>query len=337
MDPLTHALSGAVLARALPREPIPTRYLWLLVGLAMLPDIDIVLKFVSDIFYLRHHRGVTHSILMLPLWIWLIHSLIPGKQPRHPLMPWLIGSALLTHIFLDLITSFGTMIYAPFSDARATLDLVFIIDPIFTALLVFPLLLILPLKRHARTIALASLSLAIAYLSLTAVYHQKGTELTRKWHPNAEHVHAMPLPFSPFHWMLVAGYPDRVERTAVNFVPGFFGTAPLFPAAMVEQFTAGTGSEEKLNWQTFRPLSTLENIDSLPGIAFYRWFARFPVILGEDRDHLLLADLRFETLDLKREAFRLYINKGEKPQAWLIWNGEKRMELTQDDAPPTSW
>jgi len=314
MDPLTHALSGAVLARALPREPIPAKYLWLLVGLAMLPDIDIVLKLVSDTFYLRHHRGVTHSLLMLPLWVWLIHTLIPGSRNRQPLMPWLIGSALLAHIFLDLITSFGTMIYAPFSDTRATLDLVFIIDPIFSALLLIPLLLILPLKKHARKIAVISFSLAIAYIALTAVYHQKSIELARKWQPNAEHVHAMPLPFSPFHWMLVAGYPDREERTAVNFIPGFAGTAPLFPAAMVRQFTAGTGTQESLNWQRFRPLRSLKNIDALPGIAFYRWFARFPVVLEESEDHLLLADLRFETLDLKREAFRLYIELGEKPR-----------------------
>ncbi len=338
MDPITHGLSGAILARAIPNKPLPRGSILLLVGMAMLPDIDIILRAVSDIFYLRHHRGVTHSLLMLPLWSWLLFSLLPGSQNRLPVMPWLIGSALLTHIFLDLITSFGTMLFAPLSDIRATLDLVFIIDPIFSALLLFPLLLIIwPLKRHARTVAITSLCIVATYVGGTAYLHQKSTALARQHHPNAEHINAMPLPFSPFHWMLIASYPDHEARTAVNFLPAFPGTAPFFPEDMVEQFTAGTGSPEQLTWQSFPALRSLDDIERLPGVAFYRWFARFPVLLEKRDKYLLLGDLRFETMDLKRNTFRLFIELGEKPRAWLLWRGEKKSELTNVEAPATSW
>ena len=121
MDPLTHALSGAILARSIPKSPIPHRYVWLLVAVAMLPDIDFILKFFSDTTYLRYHRGVTHSLLMLPIWTWLLYSLLPRQKKQQPLMPWLLASALLAHIFLDLVTSFGTMTLAPFSVVLLTL------------------------------------------------------------------------------------------------------------------------------------------------------------------------------------------------------------------------
>ncbi|RMD64943.1 MAG: metal-dependent hydrolase, partial [Planctomycetota bacterium] len=74
MDPLTHALAGAALGRAAAR-PLSGRPLALLVLLSLAPDADIVLSWISDVVYLKYHRGVTHSLLMLPLWIWLAHAL----------------------------------------------------------------------------------------------------------------------------------------------------------------------------------------------------------------------------------------------------------------------
>lgn len=113
MDPLTHAISGAALARAIPRHHLPPLQLIFLVLLTMAPDADIVLRFFSDAVYLQHHRGLTHSLLMIPLWGWLAYSLSSQRIKANRAMPWLIGAALFMHIMLDLITTFGTMIVAP--------------------------------------------------------------------------------------------------------------------------------------------------------------------------------------------------------------------------------
>jgi inner membrane protein len=32
------------------------------------PDLDFVIGFLGPVAYLQFHRGVTHSLLMLPLW-----------------------------------------------------------------------------------------------------------------------------------------------------------------------------------------------------------------------------------------------------------------------------
>ena len=78
MDNLTHALAGALIARATasPRpgpETLPLgRRLFVGALAAALPDLDILTSYLSPLSYLYHHRGVTHSVLMLPLWAVLL-------------------------------------------------------------------------------------------------------------------------------------------------------------------------------------------------------------------------------------------------------------------------
>jgi len=336
VDPFTHGLSGAILARSFPRSPVPHRYVWLLAGVAMLPDIDYLLKFISDVTYLRYHRGITHSFLMLPMWSWLIYTLLPGQREKQPFMPWLIGTAVAAHIFLDLITSFGTMILAPFSDMRASLDLLFIIDPIFSALLLLPLAMMILFRRHVRLLGITSLVLTGIYLTLTLVSHEKAVTMTRQQHPSAQHVNALPQPFSPFRWMLVASYPLHESRTVVDLFPGFSGTATLFSDSLVNQFAYKQDNSD-LQWQELPAMRGVSNISHLPGVAFYRWFARFPVLISRNEQAIEFADLRFETMNMERKAFRLRIDLGENPRAWLIWREDRKIDLTESEAPSTSW
>ena len=69
MDTLTHALSGALLARATaPRRPrsddLPLGWR-MATGLiaATFPDIDFAIRLVDTITYLNQHQGLTHSLL----------------------------------------------------------------------------------------------------------------------------------------------------------------------------------------------------------------------------------------------------------------------------------
>ena len=76
MDTLTHALSGALLARATAGSEKPALPLGRRVAVGALvaafPDLDIVATWLSPLAYLYHHRGVTHSLVMLPLWTVLL-------------------------------------------------------------------------------------------------------------------------------------------------------------------------------------------------------------------------------------------------------------------------
>jgi len=333
MDPLTHALSGSMLARALVRKPLPGGQVILLVLLTMAPDADFVLKFISDTTYLQYHRGVTHSLLMLPLWTWLIWSLLPERRAAFDyrptrLSPWLIGAAIALHIFLDLITSFGTMILAPFSDWRAALDLVFIIDPLFTACLLLPLIAAGIFRRHARLLAAGAILLAGGYLGLTWKAHGDAMELVRAEQPGAQAYAALPLPFSPFHWQLIASWPHHYARSAVDLAPSFTGSAPLFPQSFIDRYMPPLQTRDRLRWQRLPAMQAVPDIDGLPGVAFYRWFARFPVLLWRDGNHIMFGDLRFGAgVDGADAPFTLDIETGETPAAWLIWREGRRSSL----------
>src|SRR5258708_2299182 len=78
-----------------------------------------------------NHRGVTHSLILLPLWslgvAWLLAKLLrepAGWRALYGITALSIGA----HIAGDVITSYGTMVLAPLSDWRAGIGTTFIID-----------------------------------------------------------------------------------------------------------------------------------------------------------------------------------------------------------------
>ena len=84
MDTLTHALSGALLARAMsgrdmPPIAIPRRIAAGFLACAA-PDLDFVAGFAGPVEYLLNHRGVTHSLLLMPAWAmgvaWLLAKVL---------------------------------------------------------------------------------------------------------------------------------------------------------------------------------------------------------------------------------------------------------------------
>jgi len=336
MDPITHAISGAALARAIPRHHLPPLQLLFLVLLTMAPDADILLRIFSENLYLQHHRGLTHSILLIPLWGWLVYSLSSRNIRENSTMPWLIGAALLLHIMLDLITTFGTMIFAPFSDQRASLDLLFIIDPFFTASLLIPLLLGLKWKRQKRKIGILSLLLMCSYLALTYSNQQQAIDLARKEQPGAVAYNALPMAFSPFHWQLIASFPDHYARAAVNLNPGFSGTQSLFDQAFANGLiSTAMNTPEHIRWQELATMQSVEGIENMPGTAFYLWFARYPVLLEQGDGFTDFGDLAFGGgAPGANPSFQLHIDQSEThPRAWLIWRGERKSELTLTSAP----
>src|SRR3954465_15655567 len=87
MDTLTHALSGALLARATNPKDAPPRSLPRRIAAGFFacaaPDLDFVVGSAGSVAYLAQHRGVTHSLILLPLWALLL-SWVLAKILREP-------------------------------------------------------------------------------------------------------------------------------------------------------------------------------------------------------------------------------------------------------------
>ena len=118
MDTLTHALSGALLARA--TEPRATRpgqlpgatRMWVGFWAAAFPDGDFVLRLIDPLLYLTTHRGITHSVVLLPLWALGLGAAFYYLTRRRYSWRALVGvcaMAIGAHIVGDVITAFGTI------------------------------------------------------------------------------------------------------------------------------------------------------------------------------------------------------------------------------------
>lgn len=317
MDTLTHALSGALLARAsAPRQAderaLPLRRR-LLVGFlaAAAPDLDWVIGYVGPVEFLLYHRGVTHSLLMLPLWAYLLARLcaVIWRNDR----PWrayfgVIALGLGIHIAGDWITSFGTMVFAPFSDARLGIGTTFIIDLWFTGIILAGLAAALAWRRSPVP-AIAGLAALCGYVAFQGVLQQRALDWGEAYAKGAglrdAQVTAQPRPVSPFNWMVIVRSGEEARYSFVNLVR----REPLQPASdagYIARLDAEYLPRAQARWvyaTRFGSSATERAVAraawAQPEFAFFRWFAEEPVLLRVDPGNpstcVWFQDLRFFT------------------------------------------
>lgn len=326
MDTLTHALSGALVARATaPKHDhpgaLPTARR-VLVGFfaAAFPDADVLFSYISPLAYLYHHRGITHSIPLLPLWAvalaW-IFAYIWRNRPGWRAYAAVSALGVGMHILGDWITSFGTMIFAPFSDWRAALSTTFIIDLWFTGIILVALLTA-ALWRTNRAPAIAGLLVLGAYIGLQYLIQQRaldfGADYARAARLDGAAVSAQPRPVSPFNWMVIVEDGSRYYYSLVNFARREAPT--LSPdAGLIARLAAPYLPAEQAVWVTVDRFGSdteraalANQAFSAADFGFFRWFARYPVLFRIDEGNpetcVWFQDLRFFTPGRARWPFR---------------------------------
>jgi len=325
MDTLTHALSGALAARATTparaRISVAARVSAGFFAGAF-PDTDFVLGYVSPIAYLTQHRGVTHSILLAPLWAlllaWLFARIRRGKQVSWRDYFGVCLLALAIHIAGDLITSFGTMIYAPFSDARVAWNTTFIIDLWFSGIIVAGLAAAW-VWRRSRVPALVGLAALVAYVGLQAVQHERAVDFGKGYAAAAAsagaQVSALPRPVSPFNWMVVVTDGDSYHYANVNLMRAAAPAALGPQAGLIARLDAAYLPPAQAQWTTVHKYGPDPSNRELaarvlahPRLGFYRWFADYPalyrIVRGNPAVCVWFEDLRFTTAGRDSNSFR---------------------------------
>jgi len=296
MDTLTHALSGALLARATaPRNPASAavslrRRLTAGTLAAAFPDIDFVLGYISPSAYLLYHRGVTHSIILLPIWAialaWIFARLDPAR-PRWQAYFGVVAGSLGIHILGDLITSFGTVMLAPFSDRRFALDTTFIIDLWFTGIIVAALIAAF-VWRRSRVPALAGLAALAGYVGLQAYAHGVAVDIGREYVRAQGLIHArvtaQPRPVSPFNWMVIVENGEEFRYAFVNLVRQAAPSLPAPDAGLIARLDAAYMPPAQAEWRQAErfgpPSARTQAMDAWQAapLGFFRWFAAYPVL-----------------------------------------------------------
>lgn len=293
MDTLTHALSGALIAAATGhRQSEPSslslnRRAWVGLLAGAFPDSDYVLNAIDPLLYLNEHRGVTHSIILLPVWAlllaWLFGLLYRAGPGGWKQFYGVCALALGIHIAGDTITSFGTQIFAPFSDWKAALNTTFIIDLWFTGIILISLLI--ALWRRKPAIAIGGIALLSVYVLAQGASEWRALEVAKLYRTNTGlggySVEALPQPVSPLRWKLIVSNGSEHHTAFLDLAKN--ASAPLpADAGMFARLAAGYRDADALEWTVRRHLPSGPQRDFADTIwrsellEPYRRFAAYP-------------------------------------------------------------
>lgn len=303
MDIITNTLVGIALSRVFFKRRVAYATLGLIVAVN-LPDIDVLYSW-PGIRYLEFHRGVLHSVWMLPIWAlllaWGLRRLAQWKRRTVPGwgIAFLLGFVGVgAHLLLDWCNAYGVRLLAPFNQHWFALDWLPSYDPwlwlILACFLAFPMLLDLvtaevgihqrPAHRVSAAIALV---LAAAWIGLRARQHAAAAAILATNDMNEIYEGQKPLTWaafpvtnSPFSWNAVVSLPRNylVAEVSSPWDTSQVQVTPVRSYIKPQLNPAVTSAEASRTGQIFL------------------WFARFPYA-SDQRDAnfsiVSMTDMRY--------------------------------------------
>lgn len=306
MDIVTHALLGACTAHAAAAKRLP-RSAWAIGALAgYAPDLDVLIRPASDpLGGLLWHRHFTHALAMVPLQAALITAAIilfaRSLRASWKAVFLAASAAMTTHGLLDALTSYGTLIFWPFSNARVALDALPIIDPIVTLALIIALILAIRearraagSARRARALAAAGVAFVIAYAALGFIQRDRALNAVEILAAQRNHqpvrARALPQPLSLLLWRTIYEHRDTADQ---SFIQSDFVRTPIFapPTAWRGSSVPVFTRTDLLTPEPGRPAPDETTITTFDRFNWFTdgWSAR------TDGDPLLIADMRYAT------------------------------------------
>jgi len=297
MDPITHTMAGAVMARAgLDRGgKLPLAATTLMLA-ANAPDIDIFVMFLGPYAGLAFRRGWTHgpiAMAVLPIlltglmlaWDRLVRRRGQRGVSRAPVP---VGATLLiasvgvwSHPALDWLNTYGIRLLMPFRDDWFYGDAVFIIDPWLWLLLAAALI---PWRRTRRRVQVVGAVAAVYVVAMIAA-SMVAEPMARRAAEAAgttgiEEVMYQPAPAQPHRGSLIVATREAYTRGTFRWLtPG--GRVTLLPnpiprgdwtASEVRRAMADSRVRDYLVWSRFPFVRTEQTPE---GTAVFFGDARF--------------------------------------------------------------
>jgi inner membrane protein len=248
MEPVTHFLTGACLGRAGFNRK--TAYATLAAVLAAeAADLDVLWGLAGPVEELKHHRGITHTVIAVPVVagvivaaVWLFDRWQRTRRtkdqaalaPQKVQWAWLYLTATvaaLSHLLLDWTNNYGLRPFFPFNPRWYAGSFVFIAEPVFWALFVVALVMpwVLGLADReigARKKAFRGQGWAIfALTGMVMVWcwrwaeHAHGMSLIENTQVASEPVTRValePYPVNPYRWHAILETKDFYQTAEVN-------------------------------------------------------------------------------------------------------------------------
>jgi len=283
MDPVTHITSG-ILGRRAFRGYYNERHIMLFcIIAALLPDIDNIAGFLGPELYLIHHRGATHSlpggIFLAVILVFIFRLFIKPFDIKKGFIAALL--IIYLHIFLDVITSYGTQIFFPFTNKRYSLESVFIVDPIYTFVLVIILIISALSKKKKEMVIIAGVIWIFIYpainLGIKTYLEKNIVDKLGIRNEKLLKVHLSPDVFTPFYWKVIIEREKTYDFGEISLL----GRKPLVFLRKYEK------AERRMFYEFGKDASIFNT---------YSWFAVYPVVeitKSGENSVITFGDLRF--------------------------------------------
>ena len=285
MDPVSQGTVGAAFAQSSANKTniVKVGFIGFLAGLA--PDLDILIRSESDpILFLEYHRQFTHSLFFIPFGSLIVTLLVfPFVKGSMTIKTVYIASFLgyATHGLLDACTSYGTLLFWPFSDERVTWNNISIVDPIFT----IPILILLgiAIKTKKRIFSFFAIGWVIFYLSLGFFQYERtlsaAFKLADSRGHNPERMTLKPSFGNLILWKSIYQHEDTFYVDAIR---------------SVQSITWCLGDSIRIfDYENHLPNLDKESQQS-KDIERFRWFSQN--YLGYDKEKSLITDIRYSMI-----------------------------------------
>jgi len=291
MDSLTQFILGAAVGEAvLGKKAGNKAILW--GGIAgTIPDLDVFFTMGSALKEITLHRGFSHSLLFAALMAlalgYLVNKLYKNKigfKGWTLLFFW----SIITHPILDTFTTYGTQLFLPFSDYRAGLSNIFIIDFAYTLPLMVGVIVCLFIKREnpkRRRWNIFGLIFSSAYMLLSLV--NKGyagyvfSNSLKEKGIKTEHYMTGVTPFNILLWYNVA-------ETDSGYYIGYYSLLD---------------KDKDIHYNFFRRNEQLlEGIENTYEVDRLKWFSNNFYVVEKAGDEIHFATLKFGTAGNDRDT-----------------------------------
>ena len=277
MDSITQILLGATVGVAACGRTLGRRrsIVWGGVG-GLLPDLDAIVAAPFDEFTrLAAHRGVSHAlwfgaalgtILGYFSWRWSRRRDPSGAGSPRALRHWisLWALSIVTHPLLDLFTSYGTQLFAPFSRRRFVVEAIGIIDPVYSLVLLTAVVW----AWRSRKGPDRTMRVARAALVISTAYVLSGVWLNRRAELEAKHQ----LAASGLHDAQVIAYATPLQLSLRRIVAR---TPDAVRIGYLAAFNPGP-----IHWWSFEPEKSelIEKLRATPEGRLFEWFAQHQTV-----------------------------------------------------------
>ena len=321
MDPLSQGTVGAALAQssASKKNIFKISVIGFLAGLA--PDLDVLIQSSTDpILSLEYHRQFSHSLFFIPFGALIVALLIfPLVKKSMNLKTVYIASFLgyATHGLLDACTSYGTLLFWPFSNERVTWNNISIIDPLFTIPAL--ILAVTAIKTKKRIFSFFSIGWIIFYLSLGLVQYERAlsaaNDLAESRGHNPERLTLKPSFGNLILWKSIYQHEQTFYVDAIRTVRS--STVCLGESIEIFDYQQHLSGLDKESQQA-------------RDVERFRWFSQD--YLGFDEEKNLVTDVRYSMLPNKiQPMWGLVIDDQRDTNAHAIWWTGRDLDQSQWD------